>query len=227
MTAKEALRNVLRKSVSDSPPPMPSPAMSNATYSLYDSLNIDPLLNLGFLQGSRSPNEGQVHNRNVGNEQKSMKKKELTRSTSENIVTKRQSDRRASEMVDKLLEDNDVFPLTKSLTLQPSKTKEKSAKASRVIFSDSEGVDTERKSKVSKAKHTKISHKRSRSDISEIKMKVSQEEQFSKDEKGKSMEQNRKDDGKLGNKLSGSPILIESLKPPQLHSFYHYLQFIV
>ena len=225
MTAKEALRNVLRKSVSDFPPPMPSPAMSNATYSLYDSLNIDPLLNLGFLQGSRSPNEGQVHN---GNEQKSVKKKELTRSTSENIVTKRQSDRRASEMVDKLLvEDNDVFPLTKSLTLQPSKTKEKSAKASRVIFSDSEGVDTERKSKVSKAKHTKISHKRSKSDISEIKMKVSQEEQFSKDEKGKSMEQNRKDDGKLGNSLSGSPILIESLKPPQLYSFYHYLQFIV
>ncbi|XP_060554922.1 run domain Beclin-1-interacting and cysteine-rich domain-containing protein-like isoform X2 [Ruditapes philippinarum] len=185
LTATASLRNVLRKSGSDSTTDLSPPSSSQNHFSLYTSINSDPLLNLDLLELSRSPSKS-VENLNI--KSKFEPKKPLTRSTSETAVIKRSSERRASEMMDKIIheDEDDVFPANKSMTLTTSMTltsdlsaKKKSLKGSRVIFSDSESVETETKSRKLTERKLKHTHKRSRSDISGIKTNVIQGEMAS------------------------------------------------
>lgn len=178
ISAKDALRDVLRKSGSESPAELSPPGTSQNSFSLYNSINSDPLLNVDLQQLSRSTS---VSHENLTSKSKFETKKPLVRSVSETVVNQRLSDRRASEMMDKIIheDEDDVFPVTKSMTLTHSMTltseepeKKKSAKGSRVIFSDSESVETESKTRKMSEKKTKLTHKRSRSDISGIKTTV-------------------------------------------------------
>ena len=186
MTATASLRNVLRKSGSDSTAELsPPPSSSQNTFSLYTSINSDPLLNLDLLELSRSPSQSAE---NLSSKLKLEPKKPLVRSTSETAMHKRSSERRASEMMDKIIheDEDDVFPANKSMTLTTSMTltsedteKKKTMKGSRVIFSDSESVETETKSRKLTERKMKHTHKRSRSDISGIKTSVIQGEVIS------------------------------------------------
>ncbi|KAL4219862.1 hypothetical protein ACF0H5_020273 [Mactra antiquata] len=172
LTAKEALRNVLRKSGSESPTELSPLDSQPNSYSLYNNLNSDPLLNLDLLQLSLSPSRSQENL----TPKSSSKKKTLARSASESGVNKIALERSASEMMDKIIhedaDDNDVFTrsqvmtFTKSVTLTPSESNRLTSvdKSARLIFSDSESIEPDKSSKVSdrKVKHT---HKRSRSDV--------------------------------------------------------------
>ncbi|XP_053404594.1 run domain Beclin-1-interacting and cysteine-rich domain-containing protein-like isoform X2 [Mercenaria mercenaria] len=181
LTATASLRNVLRKSGSDSPAELSPPATTQNSFSLYNSINSDPLLNLDLLELSRSPSASQE---NLTSKSKLETRKPLNRSSSETVVSKRLSERRASEMMDKIIheDEDDVFPanksttstmtLTTSMTLTSEGSENKSLKGSRVIFSDSESVEKDTKSRKLTERKMKHTHKRSRSDISGIKTSV-------------------------------------------------------
>lgn len=175
MTAKEALRNVLRKSGSDSPTELSPTDLQSNSYSLYNSLNSDPLLNLDLLQLSMSPSHSQE---NLTNKPRmEQPKKILTRSASETVITKRNLDKSASEIMDKIIhedaDDSGVFSGSKGVTFTKSMTftgnesdrVTKASSSARMIFSDSESVETDRKSRKITDRKVKHTHKRSRSDV--------------------------------------------------------------
>lgn len=175
MTASEALRNVLRKSGSDSPPGLSPPDVTKGGFSFYTSINSDPLLNLDLLKLSESPNDSQENLKL----EKAENKKELTRSVSESVVTKKTLDRKTSDQVDKIiLEDDDNSAFSgKSLTLTKSMTLTQDGKVNRgsqMIFSDTESTDTGTKTQKSPERKGKLTHKRSRSDTIGVKMSLSE-----------------------------------------------------
>ena len=170
-SAKEAMRSILKKSGSES-----ETFESNITdfqengFNLYSSVNSDPLLNLDVLTLSLPVDKSQDIRSDTP---KPKQKTTLTRSVSESVV-KSLKDSRASEVVDSIIHEDDVFPAKPSID-KSVKIKERQLEAARSIFSDSETVDNaaSKKSKERKAKH---SHKRSRSDISGIKTSAIEKE---------------------------------------------------
>ncbi|XP_052795978.1 run domain Beclin-1-interacting and cysteine-rich domain-containing protein-like [Mya arenaria] len=175
ISAKEALRTIIRKSGSESDPVDLSTSDSKENgFSFYNTMNSDPLMNLGLLGSKTSDLESS------NDVPKVIKKGGLTRSTSESGVAKKIKDSKAAEMMDRIIHENDddVFAISKSTETLTSDSikKQKMFENARDIFSDSETVEAKASpSKVKvderKVKHT---HKRSRSDIIGIKTSVIQ-----------------------------------------------------
>ncbi|WAQ98287.1 RUBIC-like protein [Mya arenaria] len=171
----EALRTIIRKSGSESDPVDLSTSDSKENgFSFYNTMNSDPLMNLGLLGSKTSDLESS------NDVPKVIKKGGLTRSTSESGVAKKIKDSKAAEMMDRIIHENDddVFAISKSTETLTSDSikKQKMFENARDIFSDSETVEAKASpSKVKvderKVKHT---HKRSRSDIIGIKTSVIQ-----------------------------------------------------
>lgn len=179
MSAKEAMRTILKKSGSESDSLDPTLTdLQDDGFNLYSSINSDPLLNLDILKLSEPAGVSQDKSK-VNT--KSRQKAPLTRSASESAVSKDLKESPGLEIMDHIIHeaDDDVLLDMASEKKEATETLEKKSnvESSRSIFSDSETVDAKSPSSSgARARKMKHTHKRSRSDISGIKTSAVEKE---------------------------------------------------
>lgn len=167
--AKDALRSVLKKSGSESP--IDAPCDGENPFSLYDSLNSDPLLNMEFSREHRTLKSNSTSD--ISFKYSGSKVKSLTRSQSETSNISRGNLERtnlgslkaSSEIMDKIFNESD--DLLENCEFRNSSGPRKPEE----IFSDSESHSIARDISLRKTQslHGKKGHKRSRSDLGGVK----------------------------------------------------------